>query len=216
MIPFCIAVSLFTLPVFAAGGGSLTAGTARVDITPPLDMKASLGGYGERMSRPATGVHDRIWVKALLLRQGEKRFVLVTADMLALPPGFKSAVLERLNKGRRDRSKNQADEWRDDQVMLLASHSHTSIDMTALNPKNDFGIPQMGIYQPALFERTRVSSSRRLSMKAEKGGAYCRGLAPRALCCRAGTITGGAITREFSVSLRLLASMRMRALWPCS
>jgi neutral ceramidase len=117
---------------------------ARVDITPPMELKASLGGYGARMNRPATGVHDRVWAKALVLRQGSRRFALVTADILAFPPGFKAAVMERLAK----------EGWKEEQVMLLASHSHTSIDMEAINPKNTFGIPQIGIFQQALYDRT--------------------------------------------------------------
>jgi hypothetical protein len=44
-------------------------------------MKAALGGYGARMSKPATGVHDAIWGKALVLAQDERKFVLVTADV---------------------------------------------------------------------------------------------------------------------------------------
>ena len=47
--------------------GELKAGAARVDLTPPNDLQASLGGYGERMSRPAEGVHDRVFAKALVV-----------------------------------------------------------------------------------------------------------------------------------------------------
>ncbi len=44
----------------------LKAGVASVDLTPPLELHAPLGGYGERMNRPAEGVHDRnIRVKVL-------------------------------------------------------------------------------------------------------------------------------------------------------
>src|SRR5580658_2078007 len=134
MISICLAASLFAAPIFSAAASALSAGVARVDITPPLEMKASLGGYGERMSRPATGVHDRIWAKALVLRQGDKRFVLVTADMLALPPGFKEAVLERLNvahhedQGPRTQDREKREQgtgtaireevWSEDQVLL--------------------------------------------------------------------------------------------------
>ena len=32
----------------------LVGGVARVNLTPPLEMKVALGGYGEPMSRPAT------------------------------------------------------------------------------------------------------------------------------------------------------------------
>jgi len=107
-------------------------------------MKAALGGYGARMSKPATGEHDAIWAKALVMAQDERKFVLVTADVLAFPPGFKAAVIERL----------AANDWTADQVLLLASHSHTSIDMMALHPGNTFGIPQAGIFQKELFEFT--------------------------------------------------------------
>jgi hypothetical protein len=133
-----------TMPAGAAEHDSIMAGTARVDITPPLEMKASLGGYGDRMNRPATGVHDRVWAKALVLQQGQKRVVIVTADILALAPGLKSAILEQL----------ASDGWRDDQVLMMASHSHTSIDLETLNPKNIFGIPQLGVFHPELYKRT--------------------------------------------------------------
>ena len=121
----------------AAEASSLRAGVARVNLTPPLEMRAALGGYGARMSKPAVGVHDAIWAKALVLAQDERKFVVVTADILAFPPGFKAAVIERLT----------TNGWSADQVMLLASHSHTSIDMMALHPGNVFGIPQAGIFQ---------------------------------------------------------------------
>jgi len=127
-----------------AGASSIRAGAARANLTPPLDIKAALGGYGARMSRPATGVHDAIWAKALVLAQDERKFALVTADVLAFPPGFKAAVIERL----------VTNGWSANQVLLLASHSHTSIDMMALHPGNAFGIPQVGIFQKELFELT--------------------------------------------------------------
>jgi hypothetical protein len=107
-------------------------------------MKAALGGYGARMSRPAAGVHDAVWAKALVLAQAERKFAVVTADVLAFPPGFKAAVIERL----------AANGLSADQVLLLPSHSHTSIDMMALHPGNGFGIPQVGIFNKELFEAT--------------------------------------------------------------
>jgi hypothetical protein len=94
-------ISLLGLLVFlsdatAADSSVLQAGVARVDITPPMQMKAALGGYGARESKPAIGIHDSVWAKALLLTQGDKKFVLVTADVLAFPHQFKAAVVERL------------------------------------------------------------------------------------------------------------------------
>ncbi|PYJ06603.1 MAG: hypothetical protein DME25_06250, partial [Verrucomicrobia bacterium] len=146
-IRWVVAVSLLAIgtavcPAAPAEQLPLRAGVARVNLTPPLEMKAALGGYGERMSKPAVGVHDSVWAKALVLTQGERKFALVTADALAFPPLFKAAVMERL----------KADNWTAEQVMLLPSHSHTSLDMMALHPGNVFSNLQVGLFHKALFE----------------------------------------------------------------
>jgi neutral ceramidase len=120
----------------------LKAGVARVDMTPTLDLKAPLGGYGERMNRPAEGVHDRIFAKALVLSDGKQKFVVVAVDIVGFPPPVKPALAGRL-----------ADQgWTSEQILLLASHSHTSIEMNAINPANNFDVPQLGIYNPRVFD----------------------------------------------------------------
>src|SRR5437870_3839864 len=50
--PFCLSALLVAASALSAKA-ELRAGVAAVDITPPPALKASLGGYGERMSRPA-------------------------------------------------------------------------------------------------------------------------------------------------------------------
>jgi hypothetical protein len=120
----------------------LRAGTARVDLTPPLELKSSLGGYGERMNRPAEGVHDRVFAKALALSDGTRKFTVVTVDIVAFPPALKPALVERLAE----------DGVTKDQLLLLPSHSHTSIEMNAINPANTFDVPQIGIYNPRVFD----------------------------------------------------------------
>jgi hypothetical protein len=130
--------------LLADAPATLQGGAAKVDLTPPLEMKAALGGYGERLSKPAVGVHDKVWAKALVLAKGNQKFALVTADVLAFPPQFKAAVMERL----------ASEGWSADQIMLLPSHTHTSFDMMALHPGNKFGIPQVGIFHKELFEHT--------------------------------------------------------------
>ncbi len=125
-----------------ADAAELKAGVARVDLTPPLELNAPLGGYGERMNRPAEGVHDRIFVKALVLTDGKQKFALVTVDIVGFPPSLKPALVGRL----------AADGWTKEQIMLLASHSHTSIEMNAIYPANTFQIPQIGIFNPRLLD----------------------------------------------------------------
>src|SRR5580698_2405504 len=139
----CLAVcTFFAVDRPLARGAELRAGIAKIDITPPLSLKASLGGYGDRMNRPATGVHDRIMAKALVLTDGHQKFCLLTVDALGFAPSMKTALLDRLtDKG-----------WTAENLMMLASHSHTAIEMNNLNPLNSFQIPQMGIHNPPLFD----------------------------------------------------------------
>ena len=130
------------LSSFSLLGQKLIANVASVDMTPSLELKASLGGYGDRMSRPAEGIHDRIWAKAIVLQKGDKKYAIVTIDVLALPPNVKPQLVKKL----------ASEQWTEDNIMLLASHSHTSFDMTALNNKNNLNSPQIGIFQPKVLE----------------------------------------------------------------
>lgn len=155
-------ILLIVLPLVAFGSvdvsaAQLKAGVARVDLTPPMRMKSPLGGYGARMNRPAEGVHDRIFAKALVLTDGEQKFALVTADLLGLAPSLKTAVVGRLAEHG----------WSAAQILLLPSHSHASIDMNALNPNNIFNIPQIGIHNQELYEFT-IDNFVRLIQNAEK------------------------------------------------
>ncbi len=158
---------------FADSEEAIQVGMARIDITPPIDMKATLGGYGERMSRPASGVHDRLFAKALVVNSADKKFALVTLDALGLPPAVKPAVLEKL----------AGDGWKEEEILLLPSHSHTSIEMNAINPKNVFPIPNLGIYQPALFdlvvgklvEVIRAAGSQRVDARIGTGSVLLDG-----------------------------------------
>jgi hypothetical protein len=139
---FVAAIIVLSTSSTAAIAAELSAGVARVDLTPPLDLKAPLGGYGERMNRPAEGVHDRIFAKALVLSDGRQKFVIITADMLGFPPPVKPELVKRLS----------ADGWTASEIMLLPSHSHTAIEMNAINPANTFQVPQIGIHSPQVYE----------------------------------------------------------------
>jgi hypothetical protein len=139
---WCIVALALGWHSWAEDASPVKAGVARVNLTPPLEMKVALGGYGARMSKPALGVHDAVWAKALVVAKGERKFALVTADVLGFPPQFKAAVIQRL----------AAEGWTADTVLLLPSHTHTSFDLMALHPGNTFGIPQMGVFHKALFE----------------------------------------------------------------
>jgi len=136
----CVFICIFQAnSVFA---DTVKANVAVIKLTPPLEMGYSLGGYGARLSKPAEGIHDDIRGKALVLDNGIKKYAIITLDILGLPPNVKPRVIERLNNK----------EWTEENILFLPSHSHTSLEMFALNDKNIFDMAAIGIYQPRLLD----------------------------------------------------------------
>ena len=68
---------------------SLKAGAAQVDITPEPGIP--LTGFLFR-SGPSTGIHDRLFTRALALEAGGQRAMLITCDLLALDAPFVAGV----------------------------------------------------------------------------------------------------------------------------
>ena len=76
--------------------GDLAAGFGRARLTPAIhatqDEPAKgefrslpLAGYGSRHGKPASGVHDDLYVKAVALRVRDRIGVMVGADALIIP-----------------------------------------------------------------------------------------------------------------------------------
>jgi neutral ceramidase len=137
---------IFALLIVSIGstvkGSNLSAGISTINISPPLSMKFALGGYGERMNKPAEGIHDSIWAKALTLKSGNRKYALITLDLLMLPDNVKSDLIKRVPKMG----------WNMGNIMLLPSHSHGSLEMNGLNSENHLNNPNLGIFQPELLE----------------------------------------------------------------
>jgi hypothetical protein len=142
VIPVFLAGILLLTPAPTRADEPLRGNAAAIVLTPPLAMKYTLGGYGARMSKPAEGIHDDIRIKALVLSHGTEKYALVTADILGFPPNIKPMLVKRLNDPA----------WREENILLLPSHSHTSLEMFALNDRNIFNNPAIGIFQPALLD----------------------------------------------------------------
>lgn len=107
---------------------SLFAGFAKVSITPGLNSEEDnttegkfrqvpLAGYGDRKGKPATGIHDSIFVKAVALKSGNHTMIFVSADLLIMPPNITDSVNKILNKNGIKR----------DQLFFSATHSHSSL-----------------------------------------------------------------------------------------
>ena len=133
MVSIC-GVSAFAVP--------LEAGVAVVNITPDvLKHHTPLGGYGERMNAAAEGIHDYTLAKALILKQGDKKFALVTMDLLGVPRSLRDEILLRI-KDTGIVSEN---------LLLAPSHSHASVEMLAMNRNNVFQNKNIGIFDEFLL-----------------------------------------------------------------
>jgi neutral ceramidase len=109
--------------------GELAAGFGRALLTPTVNVPADepaqgrfralpLAGYGGRHGKPATGVHDDLYVKAVALRVGNRLGVMVGADALIVPPEVTDAAVRRLE---------QELKLSREQVYLSATHTHASL-----------------------------------------------------------------------------------------
>ena len=92
---------------------SLQAGYAQVNITPPIGTWMT--GFAAR-ARPADGVHDTLYAKALVVRSGETRASLVALDLLQLDPAIVRSVREMV------------EDWTgipSSHLLLNATHTHS-------------------------------------------------------------------------------------------
>jgi hypothetical protein len=106
---------IVALMVFAtrAHAQQLKLGVAQVDITPPVG--APLAGYYYK--RDATGVHDPLHVKAMVLEQGGVKIAMAALDLVSIPRDIvesaRAMVQQRIGLP-------------PDHVMISATHAHTT------------------------------------------------------------------------------------------
>jgi len=76
-------------------GAGLEAGFAEADITPKFgDTPVYMAGFGQ--NRKATGIHDPLKARAVVLKQGERKLALVSIDVVGYPLSEVVAVRRRL------------------------------------------------------------------------------------------------------------------------
>jgi len=76
-----------------------------------------LAGFGARKGKGAAGIHDSIFVKAVALKVGAKKIIMVGSDLLIMPPNIIDTVAILLKEKGIDR----------EQVYFSASHTHSSV-----------------------------------------------------------------------------------------
>jgi dienelactone hydrolase len=120
----------------------LMAGAARVDITPDLKRfkKLSLGGFGERFGHYATGVHDPLFARALVVARGKTKIVIVSLDAIGVPGELRDAVLKQIS----DLG------FAPGAVLIGASHSHCAPE--CLSPQGDLFPRAFGYFHKDFFD----------------------------------------------------------------
>ena len=103
-------VAVFVLCLFAAvvEASELSAGVARVEITPPVGFP--MGGYAARQGA-STGIHDPLFATILLLKAEGGSVAIVSCDVLSFPA-------ERILALARERKLA-------DHVLIAATHNHS-------------------------------------------------------------------------------------------
>ncbi len=89
-------------------------GFAKTDITPRVGVE--LCGFGPFLARHSTGVHDRLWARAMAVRAGGRRAVVIACDLIGI----------RLDTTRKVRELLARDfGMAPDEVMICCSHTHS-------------------------------------------------------------------------------------------
>src|ERR1035438_9353041 len=91
---------------------SYSLGVAEIDITPPVGSRMA-GYFNERL---ATGTHDPLHAKAIVLRQGAEQVALVSCDLL----GFTLSVTTNARAQASARTGIPVSN-----IVICATHSHT-------------------------------------------------------------------------------------------
>ncbi len=100
-------------------GKRIRAGAARVDVTP--SEFGGLWGFGG-VARPCTGVHDHLYVRALVLDNGHEKIAIISWDRLQLhADGFE--VMERTR-----REINKRTGIPQQNVLISMTHTHSGCD----------------------------------------------------------------------------------------
>lgn len=131
-------------------GFALEAGAAKTDITAPVGTP--LSGYGARMGRDSTGVHDPIWSRALYLDDGQTRLFWVSVDLVAINPELRARVLELAPAV-----------VPKENVLLTATHTHNGHGGMSRNLVMRF---VTGRFMPEILEKTAAG------IAASMQGAY--------------------------------------------
>jgi len=150
--------------------GTLRAAAGMADITPPIGTWMT--GYGVRIS-PATGIHDPIMARAVLLDDGATPLAIVSCDVMGFEPATVADIRERSAQRCRIPGAN---------VLICCTHTHTG--PAAIHCRYPMG----NVNEAWLAETTTKIADLVASLPAR--------LTPARLACASRTVTGIGFNRQ--------------------
>jgi hypothetical protein len=155
-----LAVSVCCFMLMAGPAAAVEVGVGVADITPDVGKyRVPMAGYGARLGKPATGVHDALYAKLLYFRDGETQMALITCDLRSITPEFKTQIVE----------KSARHGFTQDNVFISASHTHAGPSMY---PERFWQV-QFGTYDPEIVQIMSTAVARALA-EAVKNAAPAR------------------------------------------
>jgi hypothetical protein len=90
-----VLLGMSIMPALAAETGTLQAGTAKIDITPPADAALPMSGYAGRQEG-FKGIHDHIYARAIVLSDGSRQAAIVSWELIGVPTAAWEELSERI------------------------------------------------------------------------------------------------------------------------
>lgn len=107
--------SLAGAPANAESDSVITVGWSRVNLLPPFSTPIAIDAH--RDGKHFEGVHDSIYVRAFVFKQGKKKIAYVSADLLIIPPTVTRMFDTLLSR----------EGFNQNNIYFTATHTHTSI-----------------------------------------------------------------------------------------
>ena len=153
-----VAIALGAPCSAAAADGQLLAGFAAVEITPKLGgpRPVFMAGYG--MNRRATGVHDPLFARAVVLAHQRQRIAIVALDLIGLQYPAVKAIRAKLPEI--------------DYVLVCSTHSHEGPDVIGIWGRGPFHRGVDDAYVETVIERASACVKQAAAQLAPVAAAY--------------------------------------------
>jgi hypothetical protein len=142
----------------AVAAGPVKVGFAKADVTPDVKGKAPvfIAGYGQ--NRRAKGVHDPLFVRAIVLDDGQKKIALAVVDVVGLQYPTVQEMRKRL-KGF-------------DYVLVASTHNHEGPDVVGIWGPTPFQSGVNAQYMESVIAKTVETIQAADAAKTESTAAY--------------------------------------------